>query len=266
MSWLSSLLGMDAQHNAGVAQNKANAYGDQAAGLYGGIGQQGQNQTNTYNQNYLPMLQQFSGLAGLGRQGFSPQSGPGVPTGPNAIPGDAANQKQGGPQDTNNPYSLDQNQQALLNQQTASLTRQYQSSVSSFQQQMQAHGISDPRALEVGQQTLQEHYAALKSQTETQFYEQIKQDKLSALQALIGEMGQYGQQGISEQEFSAGGIAGLAGAQQNQSNIQQQDAQTQQAGLLHLLTQFFPGGTLSGNKQPASTPPITFGPTTSSSL
>lgn len=243
MSWLSSILGLDSSHNQGVAQTNANAYQGQAAAGYGNLAQQGQAQTNEYNANYIPLLQKFGSYAGLGGSGLNAGgiSNVNPTTGQTATA--QANAQNGMASDpANNPYTLDQNQQGLLNQQTASLAKQHQQATASFEQELQAHGISDPRALQVGKETLDEHFASLKATTETQFYEQVKQDKMKALQSLISEMEQYGQQGISETEASAGGLGSLGGAQQNQANIQQQNAQSQQSGLAQLLSFGFGGG------------------------
>lgn len=241
MSWLSSLLGLDAQHSAGVAQQKADNYSTQAAGAYGNIGAQGQQQTGVYNGNYLSLLNRYGGFAGLGGESVQ---GPNTGT-PAVIPGIPGQEGQGNGSPANNPYNLDVHEQERLNQTTANIAKQSQHAMASYQQQLTNRGITDPRALQVGQEQIQEHFAALNAEAQTSFYEQIKQDKMKALQSLIGEIGQYGAQGISEQEAAAGGYGSLAGAQQNQSNIQTQNAQAQQAGFLHLLTQFAPGGTFN---------------------
>lgn len=267
---LSSLLGLDSAHNAGVAQTNStnqlalqNQYGSQGANIYAGLAQQGGQQAGAYGSNYLNLLNQFGGLAGLGGNTIPGQGGPGsqnpgtpqnnAPAGTNGVP-----QNQGGPQDPKNPYSLDPNQQGLLNQSLASLGKQQQQATASFQQQLSAKGINDPRALQVGQEAIQEHFSALQQTTQAQFYEQVKQDKLKALQDIISGLGQYGQQGIQQEESAASGYLGLssgaqaaANQQQNQANQQQQLANNQFGGLLNLIG-FGVGGGFGGAGTPAT--------------
>jgi hypothetical protein len=287
MSWLSSLLGLDAQHNAGVAQKQAtsqqdlqNKYGQQAQGVYGGLEGQGQFQTGVYNQNYLNLLSHFGHVSGVGGLNGQPNStaaslgGSGggwnmaQPTNAAAIatnPGlarQAPGQSQEGgilPDDhANNPYSLDQNQTAQLNQINGNIAKQAQSAIASFQQQMVSRGITDPRAMELGQEQIQEHFAGLQSEAQTSFYETVKQDKEKALQYLIAEMSNYGAQGISEQEAAGSGFLGLASgsqaaanAQQGFSLEQQQLANNQQGGLLNLLG-FGLGGGFNSQRTPGT--------------
>lgn len=272
MSWISSLLGMDASHAAGQAQKTAdsqtalqNQYGQQAAGVYGQLNQQGNTQSAAYQSNYLPLLQQFGSLAGLGGNTLQ---GTGTAPGAQRVPtaqggvnaGQGSNpQAQGGPQDANNPYSLDHNQQGLLNQQLGQLSKSFQQAQGQLAQSFAAKGITDPRAVQVGQEALQEHYNALQEATQTQFYEQIKQDKLKALQELISGVGQYGAQGAQQQEAAGSGYLGLASGAQaaanaNQQNAlaQTQNAQTQASGALSLLTSFLPRGGIGGSSTPAN--------------
>lgn len=151
-------------------------------------------------------------------------------------------QSPNGTNQGNNPYQLDQYQQQQLNQSTALIAQSQQQAQAAFAQHMAAAGINDPRALEVGQQQLSEHFAALTAQTQTQFYEQVKQDKLKAMQEILAGVSQYGQQGIGEQEAAGTGYLGLASGAQaaaNASAINAQNAQAQNnaqtSGILDLI-------------------------------
>lgn len=151
-------------------------------------------------------------------------------------------QSPNGTNQGNNPYQLDQYQQQQLNQSTALIAQSQQQAQAAFAQHMAAAGINDPRALEVGQQQLSEHFAALTAQTQTQFYENVKQQKQQALQALITEMSQYGQQGIGQQEAAGTGYLGLASGAQAAANANAINAQNAQAqnnaqtsGILDLI-------------------------------
>lgn len=240
---IGGLFGLPQQHAADQAQKQsaeqqalANQYGQQGAGVFGQLGQQGQGQYNAYNQNYLGLLNQYGQTAGLG----------------NTIQGQ---QGQG-----QNPYQLDQNQQALFNQSNAQIANASKQAQAQFQQHMAAQGISDPRALQVGQEQLQEHFNALQQETEAKFYEQIKQDKEQALQQIISQLGQYGQQGIGQQEAAGSGFLGLAsGAQsfaaqnQNVALQQQSNGFSQEAGLAQFIAKLSgvgvrqPGDTIQYN-------------------
>lgn len=271
MSWISSLLGQDAQHNAGVAQSNSNAqlerqnsFGNQAGDIYGNLNSQGQQGANAYGGQYLPLLNRFGAMAGLGGNSIvsgQPQSGmrqPGAPMGGGEAPFGSAVQPQpaqGGQQDPNNPYSLDQNEQGQLNQQIASLASMHQQALSSTAQALAARGIntSDPRIMQVATQSINEHFARLKADEETKFYDQIKQSKLQALQSLLGGLEGFGKTGIGQQEAAGSGYLGLASGAQNAAAQQQNAAFGQQqladqglGGFMHLITQFFPGGSLAG--------------------
>lgn len=288
MSWISSLLGLDAQHNAGQLaktsqqqQQVANQYGQQAAGIYGNLQAQGQGQTNVYNQDYLSLLSKAGSFAGLGNNLLTPsntgptggrtppsiapgspqgQAGPGVgnPYGGAATPGGGGPQQQ----DTNNPYSLDQNQQQLLNQQLQGISQQKQQSMAQTTQILAQQGITGGPALAAAQQVIDNHFADLHARTETSFYEQIKTDKQQALQQIIQEISGYGQQGIQETQSAANGLLGLqSGAQGAQASLQQQSLQQQNlsneqlSGLFSLIG-FGTGGGFGGAGKIASPPSL----------
>lgn len=192
----------------------------------------GQGQQTPTNSNLYGLLQQFAGNAGI--QTGQPQqnqamgqgqSGPvtvgGVPQGQQAPPVNPANagaynqlrqnnQQQAGQQsqeqnqNPNNPYSLDTNQQQLLNQQIDTIHKQAQTDIGQFQQSMASRGITDPAAMNAGVEQLKEHYNALSTETSTQFYQQVQQQKQKELAALISTY-----TGLQE-----GGIAGLTQAGQ----------------------------------------------------
>lgn len=262
MSVISKLTGGDAEHNANIAQGLSTKYNAQAAGGYDTIGQQGQAQTGVYNANYLNLLNQFGGYAGLGQAINSrPMNIIGTQTGSGFVPGsilpngtvgqspeqqfmarpqDALAQNLNGQNGQNpqaDPYKLDQYQQQQLNQSMTSLAQSHRAATSSFQEQMQQHGITDPRALAAGTEAINNHFADLKAKTETSYYEQIKNDKEQALQFLIAQMSGYGTQGIQNQEFATSGYGSLSGAQQATALTQQQNAQEQLGGTLQLLAQ-----------------------------
>lgn len=261
-SLLSSFLGLDSAHSAGVAQTSSNnqlalqnQYGANAAGVYGNLNQQGNAQEGAYGNQYLNLLNRFGSLAGLGGNALNINARQPSATGGNlasqlnSVPGSGPSDAPAG----ENPYQLDQNQQGLLNQRMGLLSQTHQQAVSQLQQQFQARGITDPRAQQVGVEKLNEHFSALAQDEQTQFYNQIKDDKLKNLQTLLSGLEGYGKTGIAQQEAAGSGYLGLAtGAQnaaqqqQNQAFQQQNLANEQQSGLFHLLTQFFPGGSLAG--------------------
>ena len=261
MSTLSKLTGADAAHNAGVSSNAAlsqqqigNQYGNQAAGIYNNLNSQGQAQSGTYNQDYLGLIAKQGNLAGLGSNVLSPaaQQAGGNPRAADAN-GAANPTAQGGAQqqqqNASDPYSLDQNQQKLLNQQLQGIAQQQQAAVASTTQALAQQGITGGAALAAAQQTIQEHFADLNSRTQVSFYEQISKDKQAALQSIVQEIAQYGQQGNQLQQSAATGFGGLqAGAfgQQNSLNqqaVQQQNlSQEQFGGLLGLIDTGLTGG------------------------
>lgn len=278
-----------AKNQSAEQYNRQKGYQDSGAGIYGQLGSQGAAQYADYHNNYLNLLSQFGNLSGLGDP-LSHFGGPGQPAyggtqgaiGGTSHPGqwnmaqptnqaaiDAAGgpsviaQYNQGPQPqptsaSSDPYALDTYQQQQLNQSQANIARQAKSAVGSFEQQMNAHGITDPRALQVGREQIHEHFAALSADTQTKFYEQAKKDKLAALQSIIGEIQQYGQQGIGQQEAAGSGYLGLAGGagasyaqNQNVALQQQQSSQDAIGGLLNLAG-FGAGG---GFRQPSAATP-----------
>lgn len=244
------------QNLATTQQASATQYGQQAAGNYSQIGQQGQKQTGIYDNNYLNLLNQYGGMAGLGGNTINTRGGTGaggnLAQTLNSQPGQG--QQQAGP----NPYQLDPNQQSMLNQSNAQIAQASKSAQAQFAQHMASSGITDPRALQLGQEQLQEHFQALQQETEAKFYEQVKTDKLAALQQIISGVSQYGQQGIGEQEAAGSGFLGLAqGAQafaaQNQNvALQQQQANQGALGGLLNLAGFGLGGGFGGGSSSAT--------------
>lgn len=247
----------NAQQQSAQQQALATGYGQQAAGIYGGLASQGAQQAGVYNSQYLNLLNRFGGLAGLGGNtvGNNPRQ-------PNTAAGQQGNLAQtlngqpgqgqpgGGPGE--NPYQLDQNQQALFNQSNAQLAQTFHQAQSQLAQHLSASGIDDPRYQQVAQEQLQEHFSALQQETQAKFYDQVKQEKLSALQQIISGVGQYGQQGVGQEEAAGSGFLGLAqGAQsfaQQQQNValqQQSNSQSQINGLLN-LGGFAAGGGFGG--------------------
>lgn len=267
-NFFGNVTGVNASNMAAQSQKQAqsqlalqNQYGANAAGVYGNLNQQGNAQEGAYGNQYLNLLNRFESLAGLGGNALNINARQPSATGGNlasqlnAVPGSGPSDAPAG----ENPYQLDQNQQGLLNQRMGLLSQTHQQAVSQLQQQFQARGITDPRAQQVGVEKLNEHFAALAQDEQTQFYNQIKDDKLKNLQTLLSGLEGYGKTGIAQQEAAGSGYLGLAtGAQnaaaqqQNQAFQQQNLSNEQSSGLFHLLTQFFPGGSLAGGASTAA--------------
>ena len=249
-----------ANNQAQQQQQLQNQYGQQASNVYSGLQQQGHAQIGAQNQNFLTLLDRYGSIAGLGNPlSFGQQGHPGDSGGRTPTPGTPGQNPQATRTDPSlDPYALDGNQQAQLNQSMGQIANAQKSAAAQFTQQMAASGITDPRALQLGQEQLQEHFATLQADTQTKFYEQVKQDKLTALQQIISQIGQYGQQGVQETEAAGSGFLGLAsGAQSALTNQQQLALQQQQSsqgaigGLLNL------GGFAAGggfNRTTTSTP------------
>lgn len=263
----------DAQYAQKQAQNQANTqsaqqqkYAGLGANVYQGLQSQGQAQIGAQNQNYLTLLDRYGSIAGLGNPlSFGNQNNPAqsnVPGGRTPTPGTPGTNPQATQTDPSlNPYSLDGNQQAQLNQSMAQIAHSQQQAQSQFAQHLAQAGLgNDPRLLAVGNQQLQEHFTALQQDTETKFYEQVKADKLTALQQIISGISQYGQQGVQETEAAGTGYLGLASSAGNAALAQQSNAlQASQSndsaisGLLN-LGGFAAGGGFGGAAK--STPPI----------
>lgn len=262
-SILSALLGLDASHNAGVAQNQANTaqaeasgYRQQAAPMFGQVGTEGQglynqgtNQYNQYNGLLTGLLPEYDNAANLpGANG-------------NAV----------------SPYTLNADQQQELQGQLGQINQAHQTAQQQLQQHAAEQGFTDPSHVQAGLQNLQEQFGQMANDHSAAFTENARQQSLAAIQQLMGfgagqEAAGAGQQeaGIGEQGAAAGGIAALGSeaatnaAQQNQNAVQQQQLSNAQLGGILNLAGYAAGGGFNGVGGATSTPPIA--PTTTSPI
>jgi hypothetical protein len=131
----------------------------------------------------IAQLQQANGL-GTGNNRATPAQ---ALNGTAQVQGNAAQQLNSQPQAVGgpNPYNLTQYQQQQINQQTTAIQQQGQQAASQFQSEMAASGITDPRALEAGQQLLQSHFSDLQSTTTANFMENARAQQEAAYQELL---------------------------------------------------------------------------------
>lgn len=196
---------------------------DNASKQYQDLALVGEGRPSNYNQQLQGLLSQFAGNAGINYGLPNPNQAVGNPTqgqitvggvpqggqsSPAPVPGNAGsfnaqNQQfhQAGMQSNTpqGPYSLDQNQQQLLNQSIDNIQKSHQANLAEFQQSMASRGITDPAAINAGTTQLTEHFNKLAAETSTSFYQEIKAAKQKELAALISA-----QTGLQEQ-----GLAGL---------------------------------------------------------
>lgn len=270
MSWLSSVLGMDASHNAGVAQNAANKVntqltqiGTQNAGAYNQIPGAVANLQNGVNNNPLetlfqsgytnsPLVQAFMqayGLNGQGQAAGAPRPLPGVAGGaPGGAPGAAPTGQSilGADQ-----YGLSQPQQIQLNTQLQQLDKAQQTAIANYKQSFSQRGGGDPGAMAAGVAAIEEQFAQLHEQTKGAFASNANTERQQGLQTLLTG-GQGAQSQVNAANLSvvdllqslgnsgANQLAGVAGQNQQNANLQQQNATSAQSGILNLA------GTLAG--------------------
>jgi len=250
VSWLSALLGLDASHNAGVAQKNATTFANQAAPGYQGLLAAGQGVSTPGSQSIVDLMNTIKTQAGIvetpaGATGAQiaphvPQAGPTL-GGTYGAQKDAYQQQQEATTAAANqsPYKLSEPQQQQLNQHIDAINVMARRDAAQLQENLRARGIDDPRALEAGMEQLQLHYSQLATQTSTDFYNKIANDK-EAIAAQLAQME------IGLTEAGAGGLASLGGAQSNIALQQNQLAASQQGGLLNLV-----GFAAGGGFQPA---------------
>ena len=270
MSFLSAILGMDASHNAGQAQHKAD-------GLYNTLGTLGTNNSQAYGQvpgainnfkqgvNNNPLLSLFQqgntssplvqalgqayglnipssaqmgpGGADMGRQPGSPAQGPGMNGGQSLMPQDA--------------YGLSQPQQIQLNTQLNQLDQAKQTAIANYKSAFSGRGGGDPGAMAAGMAAIEEQFAAMAEDYKGSFADKANQQRQQGLQALLsgGQSAQTQQNAgnlsiadllMSQGNAGAQQLESAAGAHQNNANTQGANATAAQGGLLNLA------GTLAG--------------------
>lgn len=226
MSFLSSLLGQDASHNAGVAQDEANqaqteatGYRTQAAGLYNGLTSEGQQlegqgttQYNQYNNLVSSLLPQYEGAAGI--NGANNPGGTATP---------------GGTAAPNNGFALTPDEQQQLNSQIDVINQQHQTAQQAYQGAAAQRGFVDPSATLAQNEIIAQHFNQAVNDHTAQFMNTAQQNRLTNLQNLMGFGASQagagtGQQeaGIGVQGGAAAGVAGLGG--QAMENSAQQSA------------------------------------------
>lgn len=272
MSILTSLLGLDASHNAGQAQGQANQ-------LYGQLGQIGQQNAQAYNQvpgaidsyasgvnnnpllslfqngtSNSPLVQSYEQAYGLNPQGTNPGVGgtqsPGTAAANSTGPGANANSLL--PQDA---YGLTQPQQIELNTQLQTLDQAKQNAVAQYQSSFAQRG-GDPSQMAAGVAAINEQFAALSEQTKGSFAQNALTQRQQGLSTLLqgGESASAqqnaGNLSVADLLMSLGGqgasqIGQAAGAKQANANTQQAQSNADMGGLLNLIGLGASGG-LSG--------------------
>ena len=274
MSFLSSILGMDASHNAGVAQQKADGLyntlgtvGNQNIGAYGQLPgavdtfKQGVNNNPLlslfqHGQSNSPLVQALGQAYGLnipgGPQGMPNAGGvggaPGTP-----VPGGPANGGQSlMPQDA---YGLSQPQQIQLNTQLNQLDQSKQTAMANYRSAFSQRGGGDPGAMAAGMAAIEQQFAAMSEDYKGSFAEKAHQERQQGLQTLLsgGQAAQTQQNAgnlsiadllMSQGNAGAQQIESAAGANQNNANIQGTNAIAAQNGILELA------GTVAGLSMP----------------
>lgn len=271
MSFFSSILGFDGQHNASVADSQAKGLRNQATNAFGSVLSQSQSDRQrlggqvqgaqgafqkTLGSN--PLLQAYQTghsnnplLQALGAAG-----GINLGQGDNSFIHEDASQ-------------LTPAQGALLNSHIGRITQQRTSAIESFRQQAASRGV-DPSAVAAQERLIGENYDQSITDTTNQFQEQARQDRLAALQSLIGQgQSAYGQnlsgefdyasQLIGQQNTADNNTLNAGQSIQGQANARQGEAQQYQAsanagfGNLLQLGGFALGG---GFKKQSGTPGI----------
>lgn len=272
MSILSSLLGLDSSHNAGVAQGHANQ-------LYGQLGDIGTSNAAAYNQvpgaintfqqgvNNNPLLSLFqngttqSPLAQAYGQAYGlnigGQSAPGHEGNRTAgAPGSQGSAPQAGganqsilPQDA---YGITQGQQIQLNTQLNNLDQAKQNAVAQYQSSFAQRG-GDPSQMAAGIAAINEQFAALSEQTKGSFAQSALQQRQQGLGTLLsgGEAAQTqqnaGNLSVADLLMQLGNqganqIGTAAGANQQNANNQQAQSNADMGSVLNLIGLAATGG------------------------
>jgi hypothetical protein len=264
MSFLSSVLGLDASHNAGVAQNEADqaqtaatGYQQQASGLYNGLstqGQQlegqGQSQYSQYSNLINSLLPQYEGAAGI--NGANNPGGAAAP---------------GGTAQPTNSFALNPDEQQQLNSQIDVINQQHQAAQQANNGAQAQRGFVDPSATQAQNQIIAEHFNQAVNDHTANFMQTARTNRISNIMNLLGfgagEQGAgAGQQeaGMGVEGAAAGGVAGLAGQaeamsanQATNANNLNKMANSQLGNAANFLTQAFGIGKGAKPAQPPGT-------------
>lgn len=176
-----------------------------AGNMFSTLGQNAALNTSTYQKNLTPLLQALGSLTGLPLGGAG-NGGGNTQGGVNAA---APNQGAGA-----DPYALTAPEATQLASQVDAVNQHYSTAINNLNQSLTARGI-DPSSPE-GQsalQYLQSQQQSAVSQTQANFMETNRQQKIqNASQALTAIM-QIGGMGQSGAEAAASGTAGLGSAE-----------------------------------------------------
>lgn len=219
-----------------------------------------------FNQGYSnsPLVQSYGQAYGLNVPGQNIQATQGNRTagvgGGVGTPGQTGGQGQSLlPQDA---YGLTQGQQIELNTQLNTLDQAKQNAVAQYQSSFAQRGV-DPSQMAAGIAAINEQFSALSEQTKGSFAQNALTQRQQGLTTLLsgGETAsqqqnagnlsvadlllQQGQQGAGQVGQAASGYGSLAGAAQNQANVNQQQSNSDMSGILNLIGLGATGG-LSG--------------------
>lgn len=220
MSFLSSLLGQDAQHNADQAMQQSKQYGQQAASGYGNLGTQGQQQYNFWDSALPGLAGQFAGASGFGMPGSS------------------------GPQGAS-AYQLNPYQRQQLNSGLDAISQMRQQALQSYTAELGNHGIYDPAAAAAGHEAINLHFGGLADSHTANFMEQQRQAAQQSILQMMGFGANEAQAGAQMQGQGAGGMAGLSGAQAQLAAQEQQSANAAMGNIMQLAA-FGASGGFSG--------------------
>lgn len=281
MSIFTELTGMDASHNAGIAQNAANklttqlgTLGTQNAAAYSQV----PGAINTYQQgvNNNPLLSLFNNgtsnsplvnafgqayglnIGGTAQPGTNRTAGVPGNTGASgtATPSASGAQQPGTGSSSilpQNAYSLTQPQQIELNTQLNTLAQSQQSAVSAYQASFAQRGGSDPAQMAAGVAAINEQFAALAEQTSGAFAQSALKDRQTGLGDLMNG-GQAASTAANAGNLNvadllmqlgsqgAGQIGQAAGMNQANANTQQAQASADMSGVLNLIGTGLSGG------------------------
>jgi hypothetical protein len=222
MSWLSSLLGLDASHNAGQAfqnQQRLNQqaqqlqqqgidyylrYGTEAQGLRDqtqagnqAYGQMGIDDRQTADYNLTDLFSQYAkatGLSGFGTpRGEAPAQAYATPFDRNLVPGPYRDNTGGTPYQNMgdyqtgqgrqpSPYDLSPVQQQQSNQQVDRINAQRQSAIANYRAQAAQGGGQPNPAME---EYINQHYNQMTNEITTQAAEGARQQQEQAAASLI---------------------------------------------------------------------------------
>jgi len=129
------------------------------------------------------------------------------------------------------PYQLTEPQQMQLNGQTDRINAQKQSAMENLRASYAQRGITDPRAMQAGMQTLEEQFGGAAEQSKAQFLEQNRVTKQQTYGQLLDFFSQQQGQGQQQQ------LQGIQGGEQQIGNLQQLGANPALMQMLGRLDQ-----------------------------